>query len=510
MTQSNYDIVIIGSGLGGLVCGAILSKEGYKVLVLEKNQQIGGNLQIFSRDKRIFDTGIHYIGGLDKGENLYKYFKYLGIMDDLKIKRLDQDGFDIVTFDNDPIEYKYGQGYDNFIEIMTDYFPDEHEAIVKYCDTLKKVCDSFPMYQVQPMNSDVSKLAYLDISASGFIASCTDNLKLRQVLAGSNVLYAGEGDKTPLYVHALVVNSYIESSWRCINGGSQIAILLSRKIIQNGGKLVKHAEVVNFEFEGANIKSAVLANGEKIEGDTFISNMHPSSTLELIEEGHLRKAYVKRIHNLENSVSVFIVYIVLKKDTVEYFNCNYYHYIDSDVWETANYEEGEWPKGYALFTGVKAGESKYTDAITVMSYMHYDEINEWERTFNTVSNQSKRGDAYEVFKTEKAELLIDELSKKFPKIRDHIESYYTSTPLTYRDYIGTKDGSLYGISKDYKNPLKSFISPRTKVPNLLLTGQNLNMHGVLGVTIGAVTTCSEILGHQELMGKIKTKVEIDD
>ena len=71
MNTSNK-IVIVGSGIGGLVCGAILAKEGYKVLVLERNKQIGGCLQIFVRDKLIFNSSVHYVGGLDKGQNLYK------------------------------------------------------------------------------------------------------------------------------------------------------------------------------------------------------------------------------------------------------------------------------------------------------------------------------------------------------------------------------------------------------------------------------------------------------
>ena len=85
MKNKVYDIVIIGSGLGGLAAGVILAKEGYNVCVLEKNNQFGGNLQTFVRDKKIFDTGVHYIGALAPGENLYYYFKYLGIYDQLRL-----------------------------------------------------------------------------------------------------------------------------------------------------------------------------------------------------------------------------------------------------------------------------------------------------------------------------------------------------------------------------------------------------------------------------------------
>src|SRR6218665_1979960 len=96
--EKEYDIVIIGSGLGGLACGVMLAKEGKSVCILEKNKQIGGTLQTFARDKVIFDSGVHYVGGLDKGQNLYQLFKYLGIMDKLKLRKMDEDGFAVIIF----------------------------------------------------------------------------------------------------------------------------------------------------------------------------------------------------------------------------------------------------------------------------------------------------------------------------------------------------------------------------------------------------------------------------
>ena len=99
--KAHYDVIIIGSGMGGLVAANIMAREGRSVCVLEKNNQFGGNLQTFVRDRTIFDTGVHYIGGLSPGQNLYRYFDYLGILDGLHLKRMNSDGFDIITFDND-------------------------------------------------------------------------------------------------------------------------------------------------------------------------------------------------------------------------------------------------------------------------------------------------------------------------------------------------------------------------------------------------------------------------
>lgn len=121
-SESHYDVVVIGSGLGGLVSALILAKEGKKVVVLEKNNQFGGNLQTFVRNKTIFDTGVHYVGGLDKGENLYNYFSYLNISDKLKLRQLDKNGFDIISFDDDSQEYPIAQTYQNFVDQLAVFF----------------------------------------------------------------------------------------------------------------------------------------------------------------------------------------------------------------------------------------------------------------------------------------------------------------------------------------------------------------------------------------------------
>jgi all-trans-retinol 13,14-reductase len=88
-------------------------------------------------------------------------------------------------------------------------------------------------------------------------------------------------------------------------------------------------------------------------------------------------------------------------------------------------------------------------------------------------------------------------------LRNCIQSYHTATPLSYRDYIGNDDGSLYGISKDYKDPVKTLISAKTKLPNLYFTGQNLNLHGILGATMSGLQTCTLLLGSEDILEKIK-------
>ncbi len=505
MENTKFDVVIIGSGMGGLCCGVILSKEGYKVCVLEKNRQLGGSLQIFSRDKVIFDTGIHYIGGLEEGQNLNSYFKYLGLMDKLKIKQMDMDGFDHITFKGDPIVYKHAQGYNNFIRVLSDQFPEEKENIVKYCDKIREICDFFPLYRLGIDSKDLVTATFLTLGTKDYLETLTSNTRLQNVLAGTNPLYAGEADKTPLYVHALVVNTYIESSWRCIDGGGQIAKHLAASIKKMGGVIYNYSEAAKFNFEGSYAKEVVLTNGKKIEGKYFISNCDLAKTLDMIEPGHVRQAYRTRIAGLKNTTSSFILYIVLKKNSMDYFNNNIYHYHTDDTWEGIKLGSENWPHGFALFPQASSKNGLYTESLIAMAYMRYDEVEKWEHTKNiSPNNEEDRGAEYAAFKMGKAEKLIDALDARLPGLKGKIKSYYSSTPLTYRDYIGSRDGTLYGIEKDFHDPLKTFITPKTKVPNLFLTGQNLNLHGMLGVTVSSVVTCAEIVGDQkELVRKIK-------
>ncbi|MRI00823.1 NAD(P)-binding protein [Kriegella sp. EG-1] len=501
--KSHYDIVIIGSGMGGLVAANIMAREGKTVCVLEKNNQFGGNLQTFVRDRTIFDTGVHYVGGLSKGQNLYRYFDYLDILDGLELKKLDENAYDVITFDNDDIEYPHGQGYENFKKQLVKYFPEEEKAIEAYCIKLQEICRKFPLYNLEAGKPYGNDPELFEQSAKDYIDSITNNKKLRAVLAGSNLLYAGIADKTPIYVHALSINSYIQSSFRCANGGSQITKLLVKRLKEKGGEAYNHQEVVKINCIDKKITSVITSHGQEITGDKYISNIEPKVTLKMVGAEHFRKSYNSRIQNLESTVSAFSIHIVLKPKSFKYINKNYYHFTNCEkVWTGHEYTQKTWPETYMVSMGVRKNQDEWGDQLTAITYMRYDEVEQWEDTFNTVAQKSDRGEAYEKFKNDKAEAFLTALEKKFPNIRECVQSLHTSTPLSYRDYIGCTRGSMYGYVKDIKDPLLSFISPRTKIENLYFTGQSLNMHGILGVTISGVVTCSEILGGEYLIEKI--------
>ena len=207
-------------------------------------------------------------------------------------------------------------------------------------------------------------------------------------------------------------------------------------------------------------------------------------------------------------MAAFSLYIAFKPECFKYMNHNYYRFQSTEkVWTANDYTEKSWPEAYMASMNVSDENQVWAESLTAITYMRFEDVKQWENTHNTTVDTNERGESYEEFKRQKMEAFLDVLEKQFPNIRDCIQSVHESSPLSYRDYIGGDEGNMYGYIKDSKDTMRTFISSKTKVDNLFLTGQSINMHGVLGVTIGAVLTCSQILGREYLVNKIIAATE---
>ena len=114
----------------------------------------------------------------------------------------------------------------------------------------------------------------------------------------------------------------------------------------------------------------------------------------------------------------------------------------------------------------------------------------------------RRGADYEAWKKARQEDIIRLMELRYPDFRRAIKHIYTATPLTVRDYFHTKHGSLYGYEKDCENFLRSQVPIFTKVSNLLLTGQNIGLHGICGVPLSAINTAEAIVGVNQIIRKM--------
>ncbi|MDR3365351.1 MAG: NAD(P)/FAD-dependent oxidoreductase [Prevotellaceae bacterium] len=490
-------VVIVGSGLGGLTCGYILAKNGYRVSVLEKNAQLGGCLQNFVRRGVRFETGMHYIGSMEEGQTLYKLFRYLSLLPDVSLRPLDKNAYDLISIAGE--RFAFANGKERFVESLAKRFPAERSSLQRYVQTIEDVAGQSAMVSLRQADDMVLlNPAYVKQSASEFVESATNNKLLQQVLAGNLPLYAGVKGKTPLYIHALINSFYNQSACRIVGGSDAIARSLVRSIRAMGGSVRSCAKVVAVRCNDSRATGAALEDGEVVSGDYFISNIHPLRTVELLDTHLIRKSYRQRIAAIQNTISNFTVYIRFKKNAVPYLNSNLYHYNEPNVWEVGGYRPSAWPGSFLYMHHCSSIEQQHADSAILMSYMSFEEVARWKGT-----QIGQRGDEYEDFKQQKAERMLDELEKQMPGTRASIEQYYTSTPLTYMDYTGTENGSMYGIVRDCNELMQTTISPRTKIPNLLQVGQNINSHGALGVVIGAIITAGELLGVGAIMRQIQ-------
>lgn len=491
-----YDIIIIGSGLGGLQCGYILSKRGYKVLILERQQQPGGCMQSYRRKGDWLDTGMHYVGGLGVGDCLYSSFKYLGLMD-LPWQHLDPSGFDRVTIGRR--DFSYAEGHEAFVETLAREFPDQREGLNRYAATMQDV-GSHLFDALMPRDEvDFFTTSLFSQSAYGFLHDCFSDDLLINVLCGSSLKMELAKETLPLYNFAQANNSFVQGSYRLIGDGNLIVNHLIRDIESFGGEVLCNAGVEELIEHDGRLVAARCANGETYEADTFISDAHPAVTCDLVKESaKLKKVYRNRIHRLENTYGMFTVSVVLKPGQLKYFNWNQYIYERPNVWDY--YKTDDHVSGILISCrvpedGVRVGDQVVDgDAhiLDILTPLPWSRIQQWADT--TVGH---RGDDYRVMKERMADECIMLAEQFIPGLHTMVEARYTSTPLSYRDYTLTPDGSAYGVRKDFNNPMMTLLSAKTPIPNLLLTGQSLTLHGLLGVTMTSLFTVAEIIGREE-------------
>lgn len=494
--------MIIGSGLGGLLSAVILAKEGMNVCVLEKNKQIGGCLQTFSLQKQVFDSCVHYIGGLGEGHTLHQLFQYAGILNSLELKPFDPNGFDRIQLGADEVSFPLAIGAENFIEQLLPHFPNEKNALQHYIALLKKTGDHFPLYRLR--NGDAqekAQVAHWELSQT--LSQLTQNRLLQNVLMGNNLLYAGVRGKTPFYLHALVTESYIHSAHKLLPGSSQIAKFLAVELRKHGGTLFRNTDITKLKENNGSIQYAETAEGQRFYGKRFIANIHPQALLRLLDTSVIKPAYKNRINRLEQTRSSFMLNLVLKPKTVPARAYNLYWHRSQDALEGIHRKNKNSFDTLAVYSTESKIHQGFSESLSLLTYMDYNEVLEWQDTHNHTGAKSDRGECYTSFKELKSEQLLAIAYTLIPELKGNIIAQSAATPLTFRDYTATPTGALYGIMKDVQKPAETTIAVRTKMPNLLLTGQNVNLHGVLGVSITAVATGAEWLGMDYLLQKIK-------
>jgi all-trans-retinol 13,14-reductase len=460
------DVLIIGSGLGGLECGALLAKRGLKVLVLERSNQPGGCMQSFRRGGLHYDTGLHYVGGLAPGQTMHDVFAELGLLD-LPWERMDDD-FDHVVISGR--RFAFHQGYEAFAEGLAKDFPHQREALQSYVLRLQNITP-----------------ADMDVCAYDYLCQTFSDEMLVNVVSAAAMKTELRKESLPLFNFAHTCSSYIESSWRLRGDGNLLVNKLISTIEAAGGEVRTGCKAISMTEADGSIRSVTCDDGQTFEAAYFISDIHPALLCQMLEGcPTVRKTFRRRMMSAENTCGMFTAQLSIKPGTLRYFAHNAFVYDRPNVWTMS--ETNDPVKGVMISARVPEDGTDCLRQIDLLTPMPWHECSAWKET--TVG---RRGDDYKTFCHRKAEQCIALAEQHIPGLHEMVEHCYTSTPLTYRDYLGSPEGGAFGMRKDCRASMLSFHSVSTPLPNLFLTGQSIILPGIEGVTMTAFETCSKIL-----------------
>lgn len=516
----NYDIIVIGSGLGGMATAAILSKEGKKVLVLEKHYTCGGFTHMFTRKDYEWDVGIHYIGSVEKKERaLRKLFDYVS---NEQLEWADMgEVYDRIVFGDK--EYDFVKGVDNFKAKLKEYFPDpkDQEAIDIYTETVYKASIAArKFYEEKALPGWLSffigsfmrrkYLKYASKTTLEVLSEITDNKELIGVLTGQYGDYGLTPSESSFAMHAMVAKHYFNGGYYPIGGSAKIAETIYPVIKEAGGEMYHNADVKEIIIKNGKAIGVKMADDKCIYADKIISNAGIENTYKKLIPNSIavQLGLNKQLEKVRPSAAHMSLYIGLKY-TAEELNipkANYWIYPD-------NYDHDEnlkrfredssapFPVTYISFPGAK--DPDFTNrfpgrcTIEIIGFAPYEWFEKWEAT-----RWKKRGEDYELLKEKMSQRMLKTLFKYEPQLEGKIDTYELSTPLSTKHFANYQKGEIYGIAHSPDRFELKFLRVQTPVKNLLLTGQDIVTAGIGAALLSGVLTasvvCSKNLGKKIL------------
>ena len=507
---TNYDSIIVGSGMGSLTTAAILAKEGQKVLVLEKHYTAGGFTHVFKRKGFEWDVGIHYIGEVQRPNSVIK--KLFDYVSDSKLEWADMgDVYDKIIIGDK--EYDFVKGTQNFKAKLTEYFPDEKDAIDNYVNLVFEAIKTSQNFYISKaiyplLNLFIGKkmrkpfYEFSDKTTYEVLKSITDNEELIKVLAGQYGDYGLPPKQSSFVMHAAVVRHYFGGGSFPVGGSSQIAKTIDAVIEKAGGTILISADVEEIIISNNKATGVKMMDGKILTAKNIVSGAGIMNTYTKLLPSKTAKKHrlKKKLKLIKRSVSHACLYIGLEgsPEELKLPKTNYWIYPsdlnhDSCVNRYLNNLEEEFPVVYISFPSSKDPDwvNRYPgkSTIDIITLLPYEFFESWDGT-----KWMKRGDDYEELKEKIAQRLLNVLYDKIPQAKGKISHYELSTPLTTKHFVNYDNGEIYGLDHTPKRFRQRFLKPRTPIKNLYLTGQDIVTAGVAAALFSGVITSVSITG----------------
>lgn len=507
-----YDALVIGSGIGGLACAACLSKMGWKVAVFEQHYTAGGFTHSYERNGYEWDVGVHYIGDMGHPNTLAR--RLFDHITDGQLHWAPMDEcYDRIHLGDRHYDLKAGA--EAFRAELQRSFPDERDAIDSYLALIKKAAAAVqPLTVTRMLPRTVAGIARkgLDLGALGrlnrptrqVLEELTDNQELIAVLTGQWGDNGLPPSQSSFLIHALIARHYLNGGYYPVGGAAQIARTILPVIQAAGGDVFTYADVTDILVENGRATGVRLADGHEERAPRVISDAGAFNTFtELLpEHAPHYDDYQQKLGLVKRSMASACLYIGLN-DTAENLGLpktNYWIYPGND-YETqlhralADPDHHDIPLTYISFPSAKDPDfnRRYPGRATVeiVAAAPYEWYQRWEG-----STWGQRGEDYEATKEAFAQRLLEKLFEKHPNLREHLDYYELSTPLSTAWFCRYPTGEIYGLDHDPKRFQQDWLRPKTRIPGLYLTGQDVLTCGVVGALVAGLSTTLAVTGRK--------------
>ena len=512
-----YDALVIGSGIGGLTTAALLAEVGWRVAVLEQHYTAGGATHSYDRAGYEWDVGVHYIGDMGTRTTVRRMMDFL-TQGNLAWAPMDAHYDRFFIGDN---VYDAVAGREAFRDNLIGYFPREAAAIDRYLELLSEVSRgmrTFALDRTLPpwAAAVVGPLLRrrlpksFDRTTWEVLSELTDDAELIAVLTGQWGDMGLPPKRSSFVIQALIARHYLHGGFYPVGGAWRIAETILPRIRASGGEVFTYARVAEILVRDGRARGVRMADGHEIEARCVISDAGAINTF-----ARLLPADVSRTHGydallpkVKPSIGHLGVYIGLQATAAELGlpKTNFWIYPNNDYDGTlAEFEAdptGRFPVVYLSFPSAKDPDFERRHpgraTIEIVAPAPYEIFAPWAG-----KTWGKRGDDYESLKDAYGERLLEQLYDKVPQVRGRVDYWEVSTPLSMQWFCGWERGELYGLDHDPSRMQQRWLRPRTRVPGLWLTGQDVMSCGVTGAMMGGVAAATSVAGLRRMSPVMK-------